>query len=158
MELLITLIGVLLLFAGIVGCIVPFIPGPPLCLAALLIQQFHNHPPFSTTFLVMWAVIVAVVTLLDYLIPLFGTGYFGGTKYGVWGSALGLVVGLWFGPLGVIVGLLLGAFAGEVLAHRDTELAVRAALGSFIGFVLGSGIKLLASFVMTYYFVRMVLL
>lgn len=147
-------LGVILMLAGIAGCILPLIPGPPLCFAALLIQQLQDDPPFTTRFLIIWALIALVVTGLDYVIPIYGTKKFGGTKYGMWGCIIGLVAGLWLGPVGIIVGPFVGALAGELIANRSSEQAMRAALGSFIGFLLGTLLKLIVCFVMVWYFVK----
>jgi uncharacterized protein YqgC (DUF456 family) len=143
----------MLMLAGIAGCILPFLPGPPLAFGALLLQQLRDTAPFSTEFLIWWAVIAAVVTLLDYVIPVYGTKKFGGTKYGVWGSTIGLIVGLFIPPLGLIIGPFVGAFIGEMIASSNSQVAFRAALGSFIGFVVGTLLKLVVCLVMGWYLV-----
>ena len=79
-----------------------------------------------------------LVVLLEYLIPIYGTKRFGGTKYGMWGSTIGLLAGLWFGPLGIVIGPFVGAFVGEMLATQDSSTALRSAWGSFVGFLFGS--------------------
>lgn len=146
--------GVILMLAGIAGCFLPLIPGPPLCYVALLIQQLQDAPPYTTQFLIIWGVITLVVTGLDYVIPIYGTKKFGGTRYGMWGCIIGLVAGLWMGPIGIIVGPFVGALIGELIASSSSEQAMRAALGSFIGFLLGTLLKLIACFVMVWYFVK----
>jgi uncharacterized protein YqgC (DUF456 family) len=147
-------LGVLLMLGGIAGCVLPLLPGPPLCYAALLIQQLQQEAPYTTNFLLVWAGIAVLVTALDYVIPVYGTKKFGGTKYGMWGCVIGLVAGLWLGPLGIIIGPFVGAFIGELIANSNSHQALRAALGSFIGFLLGTLLKLIACFVMVWYFVQ----
>jgi len=147
------LVGALLLVLGIVGSVMPFLPGPPMCYLALLVQQFRTHKPFSLTFLVVWLIIVVVVIALDYLVPLYGTKKFGGTKYGLWGCSLGFLAAFWMGPWGIVFGPFIGAFIGEWLANRDTPQALQAAFGSLMGFLFGTGIKLVTCLVMGYYFV-----
>lgn len=154
MDALWLILGILLMLGGIAGCILPLIPGPPLCYVALLIQQLQSKPPYTTKFLVIWAVITLVITILDYIIPIYGTKKFGGTKYGMWGCIIGLIAGLWLGPLGIIIGPFVGALAGELIANSTSEHALRAALGSFIGFLFGTLLKLIACFVMVWYFVK----
>lgn len=154
MDILLLVLGVILMLVGLVGCILPFLPGPPLCFAALLIQQLQSSPPYTSDFLLTWAGITIVVTALDYVIPIYGTKRFGGTKYGVWGSVVGLIGGLWMGPLGLIIGPFIGALAGELIANSKSEHALRAALGSFVGFLLGTLLKLVACFVMGWYFIE----
>jgi uncharacterized protein YqgC (DUF456 family) len=153
MDTLWLILGIILVLGGLAGCILPFLPGPPLGYAALLLLQLRTDPPFSTTFLVTWGIVAAAVTLLDYVIPIYGTRKFGGTSYGIWGCTIGLIIGLWFGPLGIILGPFIGAFVGEMIASNNSGLAFKAALGSFIGFLFGTLLKLVVCLVMAYYFV-----
>jgi uncharacterized protein YqgC (DUF456 family) len=103
--------------------------------------------------MVTWAIITVVITVLDYVIPLYGTKKFGGSKYGVWGCTIGLLVGIFAGPWGIIIGPFIGAFVGEVMANANSSQALRAALGSFIGFLFGTLLKLIVCCVMGWYFV-----
>ncbi|MFN3839768.1 MAG: DUF456 domain-containing protein, partial [Cyclobacteriaceae bacterium] len=105
-------------------------------------------------FLIIWLVVVVIIQVLDYVVPLYGTKTFGGTKYGIWGCAAGLIAGVWFGPVGLIAGPFVGAFVGEVLAGNQSEHALRAAIGSFIGFVFSTLLKLVACVVMGWYVVK----
>lgn len=151
MDLLWIIVGIILMIVGIIGCILPFLPGPPLCFLALLIQQLRSDAPYSFYFLLVWALIALGITVIDYAIPIYGTRKFGGSKYGMWGSTIGLIVGLWFGPVGIIIGPFIGAFIGEWLAHNQTDQAFQAALGSFIGFLFGTLLKLVVCAVMAWY-------
>jgi len=154
MEIFLIIIGIILLIVGILGCIVPIIPGPPITYLALLIMQFKSNPPFTTKFLVIWALITIVVTVLDYVVPAWGTKKLGGTKWGIWGSIIGLFAGIFFfPPIGLIVGPFLGAFIGEIIAGKDSKTALKSGFGSFIGFVTGTLLKLVVSIVMAYYFI-----
>lgn len=154
MDVLLITLGILLMLAGIAGSILPFLPGPPLCYAALLIQQFQTEPVYSQKFLVTWAIVTVVVTAADYIVPLLGTRRFGGTRYGMWGCTIGLLAGLWLGPWGIIAGPFIGAFVGEWLANSNSDHALRAAVGSFVGFLFGTLLKLVACFGMGYYFIE----
>ncbi|GAB1445857.1 MAG: DUF456 domain-containing protein [Cyclobacteriaceae bacterium] len=153
MELVWIVIGSILMLAGIAGCLLPFLPGPPLSFLGLLLLQLRETAPFTTQFLIVWAFIVILITALDYLVPIFGTKRFGGTKYGLWGCTLGLIAGFWFGPVGIIAGPFLGALIGEWLGSRNSDQAFKAAIGSFVGFLVGTVLKLIVSGVMTYYFI-----
>lgn len=154
MDVLWLVLGVILMLAGLAGCILPFLPGPPLCYLALLIQQLQSDPPYTTEFLLIWAGITLVITGLDYFIPLYGTKRFGGTRYGMWGCVIGLIGGLWVPPWGLIVGPFAGAFIGEMMGNANTDHALRAAFGSFVGFLFGTLLKLVACFVMGWYFIE----
>jgi len=147
------IVGFVLMVFGILGSVMPLLPGPPLCYFALLVQQFRDHKPFSLQFLLIWAGIVLLVVLLDYMVPIYGTKKFGGSKYGIWGCTLGFLAAFWMGPWGIILGPFAGAFIGEYLSNRDSTQALRAAMGSFLGFLFGTGIKLVTCLVMGYYFV-----
>jgi uncharacterized protein len=153
MDVVWIVLGVILMLVGLAGCILPFLPGPPLCYLALLIQQLQSEPPYTADFLLTWAGITLVVTGLDYVIPIYGTKKFGGTKYGMWGCVVGLIAGLWLGPLGIIFGPFVGAFLGELIGNAESDHAFRAAVGSFVGFLLGTLLKLIACFVMGWYFI-----
>jgi uncharacterized protein YqgC (DUF456 family) len=145
------------MLAGIAGSVLPFLPGPPLSFIALLSMQLKQVSPFTTNFLLIWGGIVIVVTVIDYLIPVYGTKKFGGSSYGAWGSAIGLVAGLFFPPVGIILGPFVGAFVGEMIASNNSHTAFKAALGSFLGFLLGTLLKLVVCLVMAWYLVMAII-
>ncbi|HYF70601.1 MAG TPA: DUF456 domain-containing protein [Ohtaekwangia sp.] len=153
MDILWLVIAILLMIAGLIGCLLPFLPGPPLSYIGLLVMQLRSDAPFATKFLWIWAAITVVVTVLDYVIPLYGTKRFGGTRYGIWGCTIGLVVGIFVPPWGLIIGPFIGAFIGEVIGNTNSDHALKAAFGSFIGFLFGTLLKLIASVIMFYYLV-----
>ena len=154
LDLLWIIIGSLTLLVGIIGCVLPVLPGQVLSWASLLILQLTSNPPFTARFLVTWALITAFVSLLDYYVPIWGTKKLGGSKKGIWGATIGLVAGIFFfPPMGIIIGPFIGAFAGELVASKDTRVALRSAFGSFLGFLAGTFMKLAISFIMGYYFV-----
>ena len=153
MDVVLIILGVLFLIGGIAGCFLPVLPGPPLAFLALIFLQLTDKSPFSTKFLLMWAAIIAVVTLLDFLIPPFTTKRFGGSRYGVIGCTVGIIAGIFlFPPLGIVIFPFIGALIGEFIRGQKRETALRAAFGSFIGFLTGILLKLTVSIVMVYYF------
>lgn len=153
MDYFLIIVGIIFAITGILGCFLPFLPGPPLNYVALLLLHFTSNHQFTTKFLVIWAIVSAIVVLIDYLIPIWGTKKFGGSKQGVWGSVLGLVAGLFiFPPFGIILFPFLGAVAGELIAGKDTGSALKAGFGSFVGFLAGTILKLIVSGMMTWYF------
>jgi len=158
-DLILLLIGFVFLILGIVGCFAPLIPGPPLSFIALLVLHFSHSVSFTSEFLLMWAVIVIVVTVLEYMIPIWGTKKFGGSTAGSWGASIGMFLGLlFFPPLGLIVGTVLGALAGELYVSKaDFPVALKAAMGALIGFVFGAAIKLTVCLIMTFYFIKEVI-
>ena len=153
MDVVLIIIGIILLLIGLVGCIIPGIPGPPIAYIGLLIQVFKTENPFTTKFLIIWALIMVAVSALDYIVPVIGTKKFGGSKRGVWGSVIGLFAGIFFfPPIGLIIGPFLGAFIAELTGGKETESALKAGFGSFIGFLTGVALKLVVTGLMAYYF------
>lgn len=144
-------LGILLIAGAIAGSLLPVLPGLPFGYIGLLIQQLRTDKPFTTNFLLIWAGVVLILLIIDYLIPVWGTRRFGGTKYGMWGCTLGFILAFWMGPWGVILGPFMGAFIGEMIANQNSKQAFKAATGAFVGFLFGSLIKIIACFLMLYY-------
>ena len=142
MDIFLLIIAALLILVGIIGCIVPGLPGVPLAYAGLWIAQATERIDFSWQMLLVWGIVTIVVSILDYVVPAWGTKQFGGTKYGVWGSTIGVFAGMFFGALGVIIGPLVGAVLGELIGGKEVAEALRAGWGSFIGLLLGTILKL----------------
>src|SRR5688572_12219818 len=146
-------LGIILIIIGIIGSLLPLLPGPPIAYVGLLLQLFREPQPFTTRFILVWGGIVLVSLILDYVIPIWGTKKFGGTKYGVWGCTIGFLLAFWMGPWGVIIGPFLGAFVGELIGGQDSKKSFKAAVGSFVGFLLGSFLKLVVCFLMIYWII-----
>lgn len=153
MEILIIILSALLILAGIAGSLLPVLPGLPLSYLGILVLHFGTEYTFSVAFLLSWAVVILLIQLLDFYIPVWGTRKFGGSKKGVWGSTLGLIAGLFMGPWGILIGPFVGAFIGEQLTHKDIQRSLQSALGSFIGILFGSVIKLVAGGMLLYFFI-----
>ena len=150
------IIAVVLGLAGLVGCILPVLPGPPLSWIGMLLV-FLTHPDGMTTgLLIAWLVVAAVVTVLDYTMPAWVTTKTGGSKAAGRGAFVGLILGLlFFPPWGMIVGSFLGALLAEVVfSGRTVTDSVSPALGSFLGFLLSTGLKLTACGVMLFYIIK----
>lgn len=153
MDYALIVLGILFIISGILGGILPVLPGPPLSYVGLILLHLTERYQFSTNFLIVWGVITVVVYVLDYLIPIWGTKRFGGSKRGVWGSIIGLLVGMFlFPPFGIIVGPFLGAVLGELSSGKQSREAFRSGLGSFLGFLVGTLLKLIVSGMMAWYF------
>ncbi len=148
---IVLLIAVLLSLTGIVGAIVPALPGPPLSFASLLTVYFICPGTISTELLIWMLVLTIIVSVLDYVAPIWLTKVGGGSKAAIWGSTLGLIAGLFFMPIGLIVGPLAGAFFGEMTNNSSLGKATRVALMSFVSFLLTTGAKLVISALMTFY-------
>jgi uncharacterized protein len=153
MDYVLIVLGALFIIGGILGGVLPVLPGPPLSYIGLLFLHFTEKYQFSTRFLIIWIIVAVVVTLIDYFIPIWGTKRFGGSKRGIWGSIIGLVIGLFFfPPFGIIIGPFVGAVVGELTAGKDSGAALKSGFGSFLGFLLGTLMKLIASGLMAWHF------
>lgn len=148
-------IGIIFIIVGLLGCVLPIIPGPPISFLGILVLHFTKFADYTTNFLLLLAFIAILVTVLDYVVPIWGTKRFGGTKAGMWGATIGMIIGMIFlGPLGLILGPLVGAIIGESIQGANNKDAFRAGLGAFIGFLTGVGLKLAASFYITWHFIK----
>lgn len=155
MDTALIIIATLLMLAGFAGCIAPVIPGPPISYVGILLLHFtedYNMNANNENFLLIYFLVTAAVTILDYVIPIWGTKKFGGSKKGVWGATFGLIIGLFFVPIGLIVGPFLGAYIGEIIANTESKKALRTAFGAFIGFLTGTMMKLAVSGILLYHF------
>lgn len=148
-------LGIIFMIGGLLGCVLPVIPGPPLSYIGLLFLHFTKEFQYSTKFLIIWAIITTVVYTLDLLIPAWGTKKFGGSKRGIWGSMIGLLIGMFlFPPFGLIIGAFLGAVIGELSGGQDSGAALKSGFGSFMGFLAGTLLKLITSGTMFWYFFK----
>lgn len=144
LSVILAIIGLVMALSGLIACIVPIIPGPPLAYASLFVLSIaRDWEPFSETFLIVMGIVTALVLALDYVVPTVGARKYGASKFGVWGSILGMLIGLFvFPPFGLFIGGFAGAMAGELYAGKGGDDAFRAGLGVFIGSLVGIGIKM----------------
>ena len=153
-DILLVILGLCFLFGGWIGCIVPAMPGPPLSYIALLLLQATGFAGFSVKFLLIAALVTVVITVIDYILPIWGTKKWGGSRAGMVGAIVGLLFGLFFLPVGIILGPFAGAFVGELIAGHDTNSAFRSGFGSFMGFLLGTAMKLTVCMIFTFYYFK----
>lgn len=146
MDILIMVLAIILMVGGITGCVLPILPGAPLAYAGLLLLHFTGLAHFSTAQLIVWLIVVVVLQVVDYITPLLGSKYSGGTSFGNRGCVAGTLLGLFFMPWGIILGPFLGAVAGEMMGGSDFPHAVRAGIGTLIGFLLGTLLKVIVCF------------
>ena len=147
MDIFLMILAFLCILLGIAGSVLPAIPGPPLAYFGILISYWSGVCPFSGSFLIWTGVVMIAVTIFDYLLPPYITKKIGGSRYATIGSLVGMIAGIFFTPVGMLLGMLLGAFIGELLFTRqNSDKALKAAIGAFVGFLLGTGIKLLYCF------------
>lgn len=155
METFLEILALILALIGLMGCILPGLPGTLFSYAALLCSYGCSWSLITPRLLWIWAVVSVVVMVMDYLLPGYMTKLFGGSRASAVGATIGLFAGLIFTPIGMILGSFLGAVIGEMIHDRSsTTRALKAGVGSFLAFITGTGLKLLTSLWMTYYVVR----
>jgi len=144
MDSILLIIGFICVIVGIFGSFLPALPGPGLSWLGLLFLYLTKAIPNNYWVLGITLIITIAILILDYIIPAKGTKKFGGSKYGIWGTNIGLLVGLLFIPIpfGFVVGAFAGAFLGELYYNKqDHKRALKAATGSFLGFLASAFMK-----------------
>ncbi len=156
MTTVLIILGFLIAVAGIIGCILPIIPGPPLSFLALVILSLaKNWEPFSSTFLIVIGCLTILILILDYVVPAAGAKKYGASKQGVWGSILGMLVGLFiFPPFGIFIGAFAGAIIGEIIVGKEGKEALRVGWGVFVGNMVAVGFKMAFSGVMLFFYLK----
>lgn len=153
MNTLLIILAFVCLLASIVCVFTPVPPAVPVAWLGLLLARLGGAA-IGTPLLVWSAVVGILLMVLDYVIPLLTTRKFGGSKWGVWGCTIGLliaVIGLPFGPtglLGVFFWPFAGAFVGEMIQQKELQPALKAAFGAFIGIMTGSLAKVIYALVL----------
>jgi uncharacterized protein len=144
MDIFLVIVAALFMLLGIIGSMLPILPGPLTSWIGLLLFHLTDAVPMNWTFLGITLAIAILVWLLDYIIPALGTKKFGGSKAGMVGTTIGLLVAIFFpifGVFGIIVWPFIGAYVGELLNKSNSDKALRAAFGSFLGFLTSTFIK-----------------
>ena len=152
MDFIIIIIVILLLLIGLIGCIIPALPGPPISFSGLLVFHFFSSYNLEEDTLWLLAAVVVAITFLDYWLQVYGVKKFGGGKKAINGTILGLVLGLLlFPPFGLIIGPFVGAFLGAKMeAKEDTNRAIKIAMGALVGFLGGTLLKFAVSIYITF--------
>ncbi|WP_278626247.1 DUF456 domain-containing protein [Parabacteroides gordonii] len=142
MDILLYVLAGLCLLLGFAGCFLPVLPGPPMAYVGLLLLQATERFQFTVGQLVTWGILVVVVQVLDYVTPILGTKYSGGSRWGNWGCMIGTVAGIFlFAPWGILLGPFIGALIGELLGGKAFDEAMKAGVGAFIGFLVSVVLK-----------------
>ncbi len=159
MDLILVSIGFILCIVGLIGSVLPVLPGPPLGWLGLLFLELTVAIPTNYWLLGITFVIAIGIFLLDYMMPAISTKKFGGSKAGAVGAVLGLIIGILAPiPFGILIGPFLGAFIGEIIFNKTKgPQALKSALGSFLGFLASTIMKLTISLVFLGIFIWKVL-
>jgi len=156
MDVVLLIVGLICMIVGVVGSVLPILPGLPISYGGLLLLQLSGYGLFSRSFFITWAVIIVIMMIIEYLLPKWGTQKYGGTKTGQRGALIGTIAGLFvFPPFGLILGPFVGAYIGELIDDsEDNSKAFRSACGSLVGFLAGSALKVTVALVMLFFFIR----
>ena len=152
-DIILLLIGIILCMAGIVGSFIPIIPGPITSWVGILILNLTSAVDFNFYFVIITLIIAVIISALDYIIPIVGVKKLGGSKGGLIGASIGLVIGfIILGPLGIIFSPFVGAVTGEIINKKNLKQSIKPALGSLVGILIGSGIKFCLSMVYLFFY------
>ncbi len=153
-SVILCIVAGILLLAGFLGTFVPILPGAPLAWAGLLAAHFSIYNDISILCLIITGVIAVLVSIADNIFPVTMTKKFGGSKYATTGATIGLIIGFFTGPWGIILGPFLGALVGELINKEGrNEGVLKAAFGAFMGFLLGTGLKMITVLAFIWIFV-----
>lgn len=148
MDFLVSILAIVAGIVGVAGSILPGLPGTPVSWIGLLILYIWGSgtnaagDEMTMRTLIVWGIVVAIVSVIDYVVPMWFTKVTGGSKFAERGALVGLIVGIFLTPVGMILGSFLGAFLFELYyTHQGVPQALKAAVGSFLGFITGTGLK-----------------
>lgn len=155
MDIFLAILAVIFGIAGLVGSVVPALPGPPISWVGLLLLYFTDYSDMTLTFLLVWLGVTIAVTVADNFLPVWMTKKYGGSRAATIGTVLGMIAGIFFfPPWGMIVFPFIGAFVGELIGNRsEGHVALKVAFGAFLAFICGVGIKLISSGMMLFYII-----
>ncbi|GGW54967.1 hypothetical protein DFQ11_101410 [Winogradskyella epiphytica] len=154
MEIVLVLLALVLMILGVLGSFLPVLPGPLTSWVGLLVLHLTEGVEMSQTFLIVTLIVAGVIYVLDYIIPAIGTKKYGGSKAGMIGTTLGLIIGLLSPiPFGIIIGPFVGALIGEMMSRNDLDKALKAAFGSFLGFIASTFLKFIVAVVYLGFFI-----
>lgn len=155
MDLTLLIVGVIMGVVGLLGAIIPVLPGTILSYIGFLCVYFVDGSSISTPQLVICGIVSIAVIVLDYILPGYFSKLFGGTKYGITGATIGTIVGMFFGIVGIIIGPFIGAFIGEMMGKQiEPKQALKVSIGATLAFIAGTGIKLIAGAYMLIYIIK----
>ncbi len=154
MHVLAMILTILFFIVGLAGSLLPIIPGAVLIWIGMLVYGLiTNFATLGLAFFIGQALAVALVYTIDYLSGAYGARRYGGSHYAVYGSIIGIVVGLvLMGPAGLIFGPFAGAIIGELLNQKPLDTALKAGVGTLLGLLSGTIIKLAIQIMMIIWF------
>lgn len=147
MDIFLLTISFIIMILGIIGSVIPVLPGPLSSWLGLFIFSNISKVEVSNNLLFITLIIALIIFILDYVLPIYTSKKFGASKYGIIGASVGTVIGLFFPPLGIIFGSIIGAISGEILLNKNIKKSINAATGVFLGLLVSGFTKALISLV-----------
>ena len=148
-------IAIVLGIVGLVGTVIPVLPGTIISFMGLVAASFTDGSNIEVVVLTIWGIVSVTVIALDYLLPGYLSKRFGGTKWGSWGATIGTILGIFIGPAGLILGPFACAVVGELLGEKlSMREALRVGFGSMLSFVVGTIFKFIVGVFMLYYIIK----
>lgn len=155
MDLLLSIIALLLGLVGLVGVFVTGLPGTLISYIGLVCVYFNDDSTISLFQLIICFFVTIIVMILDYFLPGYFSKLFGGTKYGIWGATIGMIIGLFYGFWGILLSPFIGAVVGELIGRKiKFTQALLVGLGSMLAFFASTGIKLIVGLYLFYYIAK----
>lgn len=148
-ELLLWLLSLALVITGVLGLLLPALPGIVLVFAGLVVAAWAEDFTYvGQGTLIFLLVLCLLGYVIDFLAGALGASRYGAGKYSIIGAAIGAVAGMFFGLPGILLGPFIGAVAGELYIRRDIRAAGLAGFGAWVGLVVGTAAKIAITFVM----------
>ena len=147
MDIFLLIISFSLMIIGVIGSIVPVLPGPLSSWIGLFILSNVSGVSVSGKLIVICLIIAIGIFILDYIIPIYTSKKFGASKYGIIGASIGIIVGLFFAPFGIFLGAIIGAITGEIILNKNFKKSLKSAFGVFLGFIISGFTKSLITII-----------
>ena len=158
-PILILVLTFILMFLGLLGSVLPGLPGAPLILLGALLYAWYTGFTVVTWSVLLWLLILALLSFsLEFLASVLGVKKLGGSRWGITGAFLGGIIGLFAGGLGgVLVGPFLGAFLLELVKTQDPQKSLKSGFGGLVGFLVGAvGRVILAVIMIGIFFMKII--
>tara|TARA_B100001063_G_C16717652_1_gene531672 strand:+ start:762 stop:1298 length:537 start_codon:yes stop_codon:yes gene_type:complete len=147
MEIILLIVAGIFMLLGVLGSFLPVLPGVPLSWIGLLIFYLIPGVGMNYWFLGITLVVAVLFYILNLIIPAMGTKKFGGSRKGMIGATIGLVIGIFAPiPFAILIFPFIGAFVGEIINKSDSRTAGKAAFGSFLGLLASSFMEFIVTF------------
>ena len=147
MDIFLLIISFSLMIIGVIGSIVPVLPGPLSSWIGLFILSNVSGVEVSGKLIVICLIIAIGIFILDYIIPIYTSKKFGASKYGIIGASIGIILGLFFTPFGIFLGAIIGAITGEIILNKNFKKSLKSAFGVFLGFIISGFTKSLITII-----------